>query len=92
MPSRGPLADIFDQASSCPASNVKDELSYDRMLALADTFEGWSMDRRFGPEQSAKCLGYAEGLRRIADEVGPSWDPPEPEHLSAIGFLARQIV
>lgn len=59
------------------------------MCALADTFEGWAQDQRMSPERSAQMLGWAESMRRLADEVGPTWNPPTPSTVTAIGFLGR---
>ena len=33
--------------------------------------------------------GYAEGLLAEADQLGPDWNPPEPEKLTPIGFVGR---
>jgi hypothetical protein len=62
------------------------------MIALADVFEGWALDDRAAPEQSARTLEWAESLRALAREVGPEWDPPQPERLSLIGFLGRKTL
>ena len=62
------------------------------MVALADTLEGWAMDKRMTPVQSAKLLGWAESLRQLAELVGPDWNPPEPQRLTLMGFLGRQVL
>ncbi|MGB9153128.1 MAG: hypothetical protein WCD70_08590 [Alphaproteobacteria bacterium] len=71
--------------------NLQGDLSYKHMLLLAECFTGWAMDSRFSPEQSAKYLGMAEGLRNLAWLVGEDWSPPEPERLCLIAFLAREL-
>lgn len=30
-------------------------------------------------------------MRRLADDVGQNWNPPEPAKLSLTGFLARKL-
>jgi hypothetical protein len=62
------------------------------MIALADTFEGWAIDERMTPEQSAKLVGWAESMRNLAEEVGPHWNPPTPEKLTLMGFLGRKAI
>ncbi len=87
------LKKVFEKVSSdYPPPYFREELSHRHMLGLADMFAGWSLDRRFSPERMASLLGWAEGLQRLADEVGPSWDPPRPVRLSIIGFLGRRVV
>jgi hypothetical protein len=90
--SRDELRRIFDEASVLPADPVRDELAYRHMIAFADVLEGWALDERFAPEQTAMFLGMAESMRALADLVGPDWDPPKPERLSLIGFLGRSIL
>jgi len=59
------------------------------MVHLADVFEGWAIDRRVTPEQTAMILRWAEDMRALAERVGPDWDPPKPDKLSLVGFLGR---
>ncbi len=59
------------------------------MIALADMFLGWALDNDNDPKHSAWLTGYSEGLLAEADLVGPDWNPPEPERLRLIGFIAR---
>lgn len=92
VPSRDQLYKIFSEASQSNYAHLKEELNHTHMVALADVLDGWAMGERREPEQSAQLMGQAEGLRRLADEVGPSWSTPEPERLSVIGFIARQFV
>lgn len=89
MPSRDDLQSTFEKALASGGDHLHQELAHRHMLALADMFEGWSLDRRRTPTESAKLLGWAEGMRRMADKVGPDWDPPEPIRLSAIAFIGR---
>jgi hypothetical protein len=62
------------------------------MIALADMFDGWALDAQLTPEQSAQFMGLAESMRRLADGVGPNWNPPSPKRLSLIGHLGRTIL
>ena len=67
----------------------RQQLNYEQMIALSDTFIGWALSKKFDPKQSAWFLGFAEGLLAEADQVGPDWNPPEPETLTPNGFIAR---
>ena len=87
------LKKFFEKASSdYPPPYFREELSHRHMLGLSDMFAGWALSRRFSPERMASLLGWAEGLQRLADDVGPSWDPPRPEIPSLIGSLGRWAV
>jgi hypothetical protein len=71
---------------------LKRQLAYRHMIAVADTFDGWAQDRRLTPEQTAQSLGRSENMRRLAGEVGPSWDPTPPATVSLFGFLGRLVL
>jgi len=59
---------------------------------LADVFEGWALDRRVTPEQTARFVGWAESMRTLAEKVGPDWDPPKSDKLTFMGFLGRRAL
>lgn len=82
----------FERVASREMPGAKEELAYRHMVALADMFEGWSMDKRVSQRKSALILGWAESLRTLAHEVGPDWDPPRPARLSLLGFIARRAL
>ena len=86
------LRQIFEQASGPMKEPIRDQLAYRHMIALADNFEGWALDARMTPEQTAKLVGWAESLRSLAEEVGPAWDPPTPDQLTLMGFLGRKVL
>ena len=65
------------------------QLNYEQMIALAEMFIGWALDKRNDPKRSAWLTGVSEGLFAEADLLGPDWSPPEPEELTLIGFLGR---
>ena len=92
MNSPDDLQRIFDEAATLKNNYFREQLAFRHMIALADTFEGWAMDDRMNPEQTAKLLGWAESLRQLSDLVGPEWNPPEPESLTLIGFLGRRVL
>ncbi len=69
--------------------SVRQQLSYQQMLALADMFTGWAFEKRTDPKRSAWLTGVSEGLMAEADQLGPDWSPPEPEELTLLGFLGR---
>jgi hypothetical protein len=42
------------------------------MIALADHFEGWALDKQAAtPKQAARLMGHAENMRQLAELVGP---------------------
>ena len=92
IPSRDDLLEMMDQSAKLDINHLIEELNYSHMLALANSYEGWAQGERTSIENSAKLLGAATGFRRLADEVGPSWSPPEPDHISLIGAVARWLV
>ena len=65
------------------------ELNYEQMMALADMFIGWALDKSIDPKRSAFLAGVSEGLLAEADLLGPDWNPPEPEELTVIGVVGR---
>ncbi len=67
----------------------RQQLSYEQMVALADTMLGWALDERLDPKRTAWLTGFSEGLLAEADLLGPDWNPPEPDELSPVGFLGR---
>lgn len=83
---------IFAENSGILTDGARHDHAHRHMMALAELFTGWALDGRFGPEQSASLLGWAEGWERLAEEVGPDWNPPEPVQLSLLQFLARSIL
>jgi hypothetical protein len=89
--SREELQRIFDEAISTFASSNREQLSYEQMLNVAAAFDEWAEDERLTLERSAQLLGWAEGLRRLAVEVGPEWHPVEPDKLNLLGLMARKI-
>jgi hypothetical protein len=87
------LLRIYNAASALNwADHLRDELAHRHMVQLADVFEGWAMDSRVDIKQSVKLVGWAESLRQLAELVGPDWDPPEPDQLSAVGFMGRTLL
>jgi hypothetical protein len=86
------LRRIFDEAATLKNDHKREQLAFRHMVALADHFEGWAMDTRLSPEQTAQLLGWAESLRQLAELVGPDWNPPEPERLTLLGFLGRTVL
>ncbi len=69
--------------------SLRQQLNHAQMIALADMFLGWALDKENDPKRSAWLTGFSEGLLAEADLVGPDWKPPEPEELTLIGFMAR---
>jgi hypothetical protein len=67
-------------------------LAYRDIIALADIFEGWALDKQVTPEDTARLVGWAESMRTLAEKVGPDWDPPKPDRVSMVGFLGRHVL
>lgn len=87
------LGRIFDQASELSTpQHLRDQLGYRHITHLADVFDGWALDSGISPEQSAQLVGWSDGLRRLAEEVGEGWNPPKPDQLSLMGFLGRWLL
>jgi hypothetical protein len=91
MPSLDDLAHAFEEAARNRWRGATKQLSHQDMIHLADTLTGWAMSRGVSREWSARLLGWAETMQQLADKVGPSWSPPEPQDLSLIGSLARRL-
>jgi hypothetical protein len=91
MPALDDLARAFDEAARRRWAGVTEELSHLDMINLADTLTGWAMTRGVSREWSGRLIGWAETMQRLADKVGPNWNPPEPQELSLIGSLARRL-
>ena len=92
MSSPDDLQRIYEEAAALKAHDLRDQLAYRHMIALADHFEGWALDQRLAPKQTVKLMGWAENMRMLAELVGPEWDPPRPEELSLMGFLGREML
>jgi len=70
MAEREVLEAIFQNAAGMTPGHLKPQLAYRHMIALADSYDGWAQDQRMSPERSARLLGWADGMRRLAHEVG----------------------
>ena len=71
--------------------SIREQLNYQQMIAVADTFIGWSLDESIDPKRSARLAGFAEGLLAEADLLGPDWNPPELEELTPIAIMGRLV-
>jgi hypothetical protein len=83
------LREIYRSACQLPSNTAREQLSYHQMLYLGDVFEGWAQGENVSRKNSANFVGYAEAIRKLADEVGPDWRPPEPKTLDILGRMAR---
>jgi hypothetical protein len=62
---------------------------------LADMFEGWSQSGLTDGVNVARLLGWADGLRCLADAVGEAYTPPEPGSgtaASLLEFMAERML
>jgi hypothetical protein len=92
MDSQDELQRIFEKAAALKVRDLRDQLAHRNMLALADHFEGWALDRQVTQEQAARLMGHAENMRQLAELVGPQWNPPPLDQLSLLGFLGRTLL
>ena len=70
-------AEILRCASSIPPIALIENLSANDMEGLADVFEGWAQSDLTDGINVARLLGWADGLRFLADAVGEAYTPPE---------------
>jgi hypothetical protein len=87
-------AELIRQTCAIPPAAHLDCLTGDEMMRLADMYEGWAQDRRLAPLDTARLLGWADGMRTLASEVGADYEPPasvpgEPVPLTK--FLANSM-
>lgn len=85
------LAIILDEADVLPPEGVADELSFNQMHALAFGYMEWALDLNRTPQEAVRLIGKARGMRQLAELKGEEWNPPEPDKLSLVGFIARQF-
>jgi hypothetical protein len=69
-------AGLIQQACSVPPVAHLDCLTGDDMMNLADMYEGWAQDPRLAPLNTARLLGWADGMRMLASEAGAGYEPP----------------
>ena len=65
------------------------------MCDLADMFEGWSQSDLMDRVNVARLLGWADGLRCLADAVGQAYTPPETgpgSRASLLEFMAERML
>ena len=70
---------------------VKEQLSYLKMLGVAATYYHWTKDPNFDQERAVQFKRMANSILLIANKVGPAWDPPAPSEISLLGFLGQQV-
>jgi hypothetical protein len=70
---------------------VLEGVDYDEMCDLADLFEGWGQDPKRHAVDAARLIGKSDGLRDLAEAVGPSWKCPPDQEDSLHAFLARSM-
>jgi hypothetical protein len=73
-----------------PVSQIS-QLTFDQMNDLADLFEGWALSESIRQDHRARCLGYADGMRELAEAAGPNWNPRWKGEPGLALFLARQM-
>jgi hypothetical protein len=87
-------AELIRHACSVPPVTMMDSLNAEDMINLAEMYEGWAQDPRIGQLDMARLLGWADGMRALAEAAGPDYEPPpkvpgEPDPL--MKFLANQM-
>jgi hypothetical protein len=88
-------AELLRYAYSVPCIASINQLSAQAMGDLADMFEGWSQSGLTDGVNVARLLGWADGLRCLADAVGEAYTPPEPGSgtaASLLEFMAERML
>jgi hypothetical protein len=88
-------AELLQYAYSVPCIVSINRLSAQAMGDLADMFEGWSQSDLMDRVNVARLLGWADGLRCLADAVGDAYTPPDPGSGSArslLEFMAERML
>jgi hypothetical protein len=88
-------AELLRYAYSVPCIASINQLSAQAMGDLADMFEGWSQSDLTDRVNVARLLGWADGLRFLADAVGDTYTPPESGSGSApslLEFMAARML
>ncbi len=79
-------SEMVRYANAIPSFPSMDNLSAREMLGLADVYEGWAQSGRVDPVDMARLLGWADGFRSLAAEVGADYVPPDPPPDPALRF------
>jgi hypothetical protein len=61
---------------STPPAATLDALSGEDLISLADLFDGWAQDDRLDQRAMIELLGWADGMRTLAEAVGDDYAPP----------------
>ena len=88
--SHADMTAILDAADVLPHESVAEQLSHNQMMALSCHMALEALEEHVTAEQAARMVGFGRGLRQLARLKGEEWNPPEPDNLSIIGFMARQ--
>jgi hypothetical protein len=87
-------AEILRDAFSIPPIASIEDLSATDMDGLADMFEGWAQSDLTDSVNVARLLGWADGLRSLAETVGTDYSPPETflgAPVSLLKFMAEKM-
>lgn len=85
------VPNLADTLASGLGDDLKGQLSHTHMVTLGSSFLEWALDPDLSPEQAQTLITSARKMCDMALDVGPDWNPPEPEQLSIVGFIARQF-
>jgi hypothetical protein len=88
-------AELLRFAYSVPCIASINQLSAQAMGDLADMFEGWAQTDLTDSVNVARLLGWADGLRCLADAVGKAYTPPESGSGSVpslLEFMAERML
>lgn len=62
------------------------------MLILRKVFSDWLEDENLAEGEGVKLLVLIKRLQNLCEEVGRDWNPPEPEKIDLLGFMAREAL
>lgn len=74
-----------------PDLALRDELTRNQMLILSGTFAQWAMTSTTEVKKAIELLGWARGMQDLAALTELDWEPPEPERVSLLVFIARKL-
>ncbi|ODM71368.1 hypothetical protein [Bradyrhizobium elkanii] len=80
-------AEVLRGLYAVPGGGVLGTLSSAEMALLADLYEGWSCTAGLDRLSTIRTQGFADGMRSMADFVGPDHVPHDPPADSIHRFL-----
>ncbi len=80
-------AELLRSWYAIPGGGLLGTLSSTEMMHLADLYEGWSCTSNLEVLAAIQCQGMADGIRLMADFLGPNHQPHDPPARSINRFM-----